>query len=203
MRFSFPFLAVLAMLLLVAAPVVATKPNPEHKAGICHRTASDTNPYVFIEVDVASLDAHLNNLPGHPAKAWKSDGTFRGTSHVSGDLKNDYEATDALECEDAPVETATPTPMEEPTATPTEGPTATPTPTEEPSPTLQETPEATPTPSEYQPTSNETPTETPILSGGGTPDTAMSYANVSWLLYLGFMLIGLSSLTWMLIRRRL
>jgi hypothetical protein len=33
----------------------ATKPDPEHKVTICHATASRTNPYVAITVDIASI----------------------------------------------------------------------------------------------------------------------------------------------------
>src|SRR4051812_16554988 len=33
----------------------ATKPNPEHKVTLCHRTDSYTNPYVSETVDVASV----------------------------------------------------------------------------------------------------------------------------------------------------
>ena len=33
----------------------ATKPEPDHKVTICHATASATNPYVVITVDVASI----------------------------------------------------------------------------------------------------------------------------------------------------
>ena len=32
----------------------ATKPNPEHKVGICH-TMANSKKYVYIEVDIASL----------------------------------------------------------------------------------------------------------------------------------------------------
>ena len=56
----------------LAAPVAATPGNP-HKTTVCHRTASDSNPYVLITVDVASLPAHLNNLPGHPEKHGRND----------------------------------------------------------------------------------------------------------------------------------
>lgn len=33
----------------------ATKPNPEHKISLCHRTASYKNPYRVLNVDVASV----------------------------------------------------------------------------------------------------------------------------------------------------
>ena len=43
--------------LLAAAPALATKPNPEHKATICHATPPDTaaQGWVEITVDVASV----------------------------------------------------------------------------------------------------------------------------------------------------
>lgn len=78
--------AVVALTMSVAATAFATAP-PDHKVGLCHRTASDTNPYVFITVDVASLDAHLNNLPGHPAK-----------TNADGSPRNDFLADSADQC---------------------------------------------------------------------------------------------------------
>ncbi len=33
----------------------ATKPDPGHKVTICHATASASNPYVVISVDIASI----------------------------------------------------------------------------------------------------------------------------------------------------
>ena len=83
--------------LLGAGVASATPPGNETKTGLCHRTASDSNPYTFIEVDDRSLPAHLNDHPGHPPKAWKSDGIFRSVAHVAGDPKRDYEAKDASE----------------------------------------------------------------------------------------------------------
>jgi hypothetical protein len=38
-----------------ASMASATKPDPEHKVTICHATASETNPYVVITVDIASI----------------------------------------------------------------------------------------------------------------------------------------------------
>lgn len=89
------------LVMLGAAPTATATPGDPHKTSVCHRTASDTNPYVFITVDDASLEAHYNNLPGHPAKAWKSDGTFRGVAHKAGELKSDYAAASAEDCVDS------------------------------------------------------------------------------------------------------
>ena len=38
-----------------ASMASATQGDPEHKVTICHATASKTNPYVMITVDVASI----------------------------------------------------------------------------------------------------------------------------------------------------
>ncbi|MQY03669.1 hypothetical protein [Actinomadura macrotermitis] len=58
---------------LLAAPAASAdvKPQVKEKIGVCHRTASDRHPYVFIVVDRHSADfrghlAHRNN----PAR-WK------------------------------------------------------------------------------------------------------------------------------------
>lgn len=42
----------------------ATQPNPNHKVTLCHRTASYSNPYVVITVDVASV-LHGHGHDGH------------------------------------------------------------------------------------------------------------------------------------------
>jgi len=105
-------LALLVSLLVFGGVALAT-PDPEgdgHKVGICHRTASDSNPYVYIEVDEASLSpGHLDNAdPGHKPTFWKSDGTFRGVAHSDGDAKDDYLAPNgASDCEDFTTTTTT------------------------------------------------------------------------------------------------
>ena len=38
-----------------ASIAAATKPDPGHKITICHATASASNPYVAITVDIASI----------------------------------------------------------------------------------------------------------------------------------------------------
>lgn len=99
----------------------ATQPDPEHKVGLCHRTASDTNPYVYVEVDEVSLSpGHLDNAdPGHKPTTWKSAGTWRGDEHAAGDPKDDYLATSADDCDDLVTEPS-PTPTDpEPSSSPT------------------------------------------------------------------------------------
>ena len=101
-----------------AGQALATQPDPEHKVGICHRTASDTNPYVYIEVDEASLDAHLNNLPGHPAK-----------TNEDGSPRNDYLADGPEDCE-----------VNEPSPSPSPSPDPSPKPPKEPKTPIGESP---------------------------------------------------------------
>jgi hypothetical protein len=85
---------------LVGGGMTAASATGDHKTSICHRTASDTNPYVFETVDNHALQAHLTNGKGHFPKQWKSDGSWRGVAHVAGDPKNDYIATSAADCQD-------------------------------------------------------------------------------------------------------
>jgi hypothetical protein len=56
-------LMLLGMLLVVvgvfgSSSAQATQPNPEHKVTLCHATDSHSNPYVRINVDVASVLFH-------------------------------------------------------------------------------------------------------------------------------------------------
>jgi hypothetical protein len=172
------------MLATCVTAAQATQPDPDHKVSICHRTASDTNPYVFITVDEASLPAHLNNLPGHPAKEWKTDGTFRGVAHVAGDLKNDYVAETAADCVDFE-SSPTPTPTETVTPTPTETtppPTSTPPPTTGPPSKHTHTPTWTPT---WTPTNGATPGEHPLAQTGMTDGERLAAGAVGLLTTLG------------------
>ncbi|GAB3857167.1 hypothetical protein GCM10028801_15380 [Nocardioides maradonensis] len=122
-------------------------PGTPHKTSICHRTASDTNPYVFETVDDASLQAHLSNGKGHPPTHWKSDGTWRGVHHNAGDPKNDYLASSPADCEDTMPTTPATTPPTTPATTPPTTPPTTPatTPPTTPATTPATTPPTCPT----------------------------------------------------------
>jgi hypothetical protein len=57
-------------------PALATQPDPLHKVTICHRTNAETNPYVQITVDEASVDGDNGNDHG------KGDHLFEHTGPV-------------------------------------------------------------------------------------------------------------------------
>lgn len=103
-------LATLAMLVLglgtalIGLVGTAGSANAVDKVGVCHRTASDTNPYVYISVPENQANGHITGTGKNHKKprVWKSDGTWRGVAHSAGDPKIDYLAPNgAQDCEDS------------------------------------------------------------------------------------------------------
>ena len=147
-------------LMFAFMPANATGSGGKEKVGVCHRTGSDSNPYVYIEVPKDEANGHITgDSKQHNQKVtWKSDGTWNGVEHKAGDLKLDYYANEedkVTKCGERSevTPTPTPTPTSEPTSTPTSTPTE-PTPTHTPDPTPTDNPEPTESPT-------ETPTSTP------------------------------------------
>jgi hypothetical protein len=140
-----------------------------NKVRICHATASQSNPYVNIEIDSSSIENPNDNkyLNGHgdhmndiiPPFSF-NESSFPGRNwDDTGQViwNNDCKVV-------TPTPTPTPTPTEPtPTPTPTE-PTPTPTPTE-PTPEPTE-PTPTPEPTETNPTPTPIPTDIPAGGGG-------------------------------------
>jgi hypothetical protein len=92
-------IALVGASLLLSGPATAA----QQKVGVCHRTASDTNPYVYIEVPAAQANGHITGTAKNHKKPreWKSDGTWRGVPHQEGDPKEDYLAPGGSDdCED-------------------------------------------------------------------------------------------------------
>lgn len=80
-------LVTLSMILsgvILCSPANATKPNPDHKVTLCHRTGSATNPYVVITTDIAS-DGYVKG--GHNEHEQVGNG-------LGGDIIPAYEYTD-------------------------------------------------------------------------------------------------------------
>lgn len=127
--------SIVAVIMIVGTAIfgftMMTASASQNKVGVCHRTASDTNPYTYIEVPEHEANGHITGTDKqHNEKAvWKSDGVWRGVVYAAGDIKLDYLATNRLSCENTTVTEPTDNPTEDVSETPT------PTVTVEPSPT--------------------------------------------------------------------
>jgi hypothetical protein len=141
--------------------------SSEDKVTICHRTSSQTNPYVRQTVDRSSIkEGHSL----HVGPVW-SDGIepfwgdiippfedFAGYNWTEEGQSIWSNKCNLVSPTPTPTPTETENETESPTPTPTPTPTATETETPTPTPTPSETVTETPTP---EPTETETPTATP------------------------------------------
>lgn len=95
---------ILAVMFGAGALVAAASATPPgDKVGVCHRTAAETNPYVYIEVPADEANGHVTGTDKqHNHKVyWESDGTWRGVPHQAGDERMDYLAPGgAADCTD-------------------------------------------------------------------------------------------------------
>jgi hypothetical protein len=165
----------------------AAKGHGQAKVVICHATNSDTNPYVVIEVAVASVkyQGHLAHRTT-PNKTWKLATTWNGTLHAAGSAK-----ADLIEGLDGNVTKAFcqaggthPTPTTSTTTTPSGTTTTTPsgTTTTTSSGTTTTTPSGTTTTTSSgttTTTSSGTTTTTPGSTVSGTKTTAPSGSSTS------------------------
>lgn len=93
--------ALIAALVLVVAGVfvvvsaTSADAKPKVKVGVCHRTASETNPYVYIEVPEDEANGHITGTSNqhNNSVTWPTAGTWNGEAHAAGDLRLDYYAT--------------------------------------------------------------------------------------------------------------
>ena len=98
---------------------IASPAGAQVKVGVCHRNASETNPYVYIEVPEDQANGHITGTSKqhNHSVTWPEDGTWRGVPHLAGDERLDYFASDKSECEDTEPPVDPPTVIELP-ATP-------------------------------------------------------------------------------------
>lgn len=164
----------LGVVLVVGTYVAAhaTPPTDEHKVTICHRTHSDTNPYVIVTADIAS-EGHGKGVGDHYAEhqgpVWELG---LKEQHIEwGDIIPPYEYEDfsfpgynwdeagqAIYENDCEVEQSSPTPTPTDSPTPTETPSPSPTDTPKPS---THTPPPSSHPSKPSSTKADVPSKTP------------------------------------------
>jgi hypothetical protein len=94
-----PLISVLAVIfgLVLVGPINPASASVE-KVGVCHRTASETNPYVLITVPVDEANGHITGTDKqHNHKVyWNAAGTWDGMEHAAGAERMDYYASDGI-----------------------------------------------------------------------------------------------------------
>ena len=149
---------------LMMVPAAATPPAPTHKVTICHATASESNPYVKINVDIASSGYVKSGHNDHdkdiiPPYTY-GDFSFPGKNWPSPIYDNGCKVVESSPTPSATETTASPTPTQT-----SESPTPTPTPTV--TPTVSPTPTVEPTPSPTYPCECGSGTDTKVLASTG------------------------------------
>lgn len=178
--------AVGAIFLAGTAQATATQ---HAKVGICHRTASDSNPYVYIEVAQAAVKAHIGPN-AHPPKSGRYDYFASDASQCIQEVTPSTAPTAEPSTEPSPEPSASSVPSAEPTTEPTptastrpspsqgpkesNGPGETPIPTNSPDVTPTPAPSATPTVA--LPTAPSTDAETPTSEGHPSPIILILFA---------------------------
>lgn len=101
-RYLVALVVVLVAAMLGVGVVATASADPKEKVGVCHRTASESNPYVYIEVPKDEANGHITGTDKqHNHKVyWESDGTWRGSAHKTGDERVDYYASSSADCQD-------------------------------------------------------------------------------------------------------
>ncbi|WP_165570485.1 hypothetical protein [Aeromicrobium sp. IC_218] len=159
----------IGLVALVAGTVVLAVAEPasagqEDKIGVCHRTASDSNPYVLLVVPAQQASGHITGTDKQHNQqvTWSTSGSWRGVPHAAGDPKLDYfasaEELEAGRCQDTAGPTPTPRDPETEPIAPTTDPTE-PEPSTDPTepPTTEPATEPTePTPGPDDPTASGT-----------------------------------------------
>ncbi|MBA3783786.1 MAG: hypothetical protein H0X12_18310, partial [Nocardioides sp.] len=108
-------------------PALADGNGPDGgKVGVCHRTGSESNPYVYINVPADEANGHITGTDKqHNEKVtWNEAGTWRGVPHNAGDLRLDYYAPGGkADCDQLTVTTPPPTTSSAPPTTSSAPPT--------------------------------------------------------------------------------
>jgi hypothetical protein len=216
-----------ALPLALFGTTVAFATGGHDKVGICHRTNSDSNPFVYLEVPADEANGHITGTDkSHNDQGrWKSDGTWRGVTHKDGDEKHDYFAESKADCVDTPVGTTTTTGGTSSTTTTSSTTSTTPTETETSttsttsSATSSSPPVTTSSPTSSRPASQppkprktttppsgtSSPTSGVATPRHSQPDT-LAYTGMNagqvWAAVVGLLLVGLGVMAIRAARRR-
>ena len=84
-----------------------TAANATGKVDVCHRTASNTNPYVKINIPADEANGHITGTSSQHNQqvTWDSAGTYDGIPHAAGSPRLDYFADQGIsgDCSDGQV----------------------------------------------------------------------------------------------------